>query len=119
MSKKRIKTSFNFDPETDIQGEENLEPSQTVPDQTLSLQDLVNRFVVTSNWPKLPDISQFDTEDTLELPDLTKLTEIEKRDFAKQISSHITETQETLSQNRKKRKPPAPPEPPAPELPEK
>jgi hypothetical protein len=94
---KRVRTSFNFIAEIDIEGETTNLPSQTIPDQTKSLQDHVNEFVITSEWPKVPKIDQFDTEDTLNLPDLNKMSEIEKRDFSTKVGENIASTQAELA----------------------
>lgn len=98
------------------EGESTSLPSQTIPNQTLSLQDLVNKFTVTSEWPKEPQSEQFDTIDTIELPDVTKMTEIQKLDMAEELRHHIATSQREMQETKVKAKKPKSSKPVIPDI---
>lgn len=79
-------------------GESSNQPSQTIPNQTMSLQDLVNRFTISSEWPKTPLDAQFDNEDTLDLPDISKMDKMEQEEYKISIQKFIDDTKEEISE---------------------
>lgn len=74
------------------------EPSQTIPNQALSLQDLVNRFTISSEWPKIPIEAQFDNEQTLDLPEIGKFSKMELEEYKLSVKEHIEDTKEELAE---------------------
>lgn len=95
----KITNRANFDKDN-YPGEANNEPSQTIPNQSMSLQDLVDKFTITSNWPKVPQSEQFDSEQ--ELPDIQMMSKTEVAELQLNIKQDIVDHQIDLKniQNR-------------------
>lgn len=69
--------------------------SQTIPNQAISLQELINRFTISSEWPK-PTPEQFDNTGTSHLPDISKLDKIEIQTLANENAAAIEEHKAAL-----------------------
>lgn len=95
-AKRRVNNSLNYDPTKNL-GEFNDKPSQTVPDMTLPLKELIKRHTRGQTIPTL--VPQFDLEDgeiDFTLPDLTKMNKFEKIELLENIRYEIKSTQEFL-----------------------
>lgn len=82
-----------------VTGEVNEEPSMTVPDQTMSLKQLIERHARGQVVPQKDvqwdeDIEEF----TANWPDLTKLTKIEIIDKFNELSNFITHQKDAIRQ---------------------
>jgi len=62
-------------------GEINGLPSKTVPGQTLSIQELVKRYIRGESVEVFKGEYDADTD----LPDISKMTEMDKLDFAREL----------------------------------
>lgn len=87
-------------------GEWNTKPSMTIPDQTLSMKDLVDKYIrgehveVFQGTYSDEDFSEFDTMDKME-----------KLEYARQVGEVIQEIQYNANKPKPKPVPPAPPAP--------
>lgn len=82
------KTQYNSLPE---EGEVNVLPSETVPDETMSIGEILKRFS-TGN---MPDVSQRQPEyygDEFDIPNLATLDISERQQWANQIKATIEES---------------------------
>lgn len=93
-----LKSWDNYSFDLKFDGEINTLPSQTLPDQSMSLQDLVNKFTVDSVWPKEPLPEQFDNEETFDLPEYQKMSTIEKTEELFKLKQNIEEQRKNLEQ---------------------
>lgn len=68
----KIRTSLNYDPSED-KGEISLKPTQTIPDEALSIQEILQRFTQGYEFPRKPthydDTDDFDDVDPTRAPD--------------------------------------------------
>ncbi|AXL14943.1 hypothetical protein [Microviridae sp.] len=106
-SKKRgYQTSSTYDPKN-YPGELNELASKTVPDQTMSLKTLVERFTRGQHVATLQPMYQFPDgnvqKEDLAFPDVEKLDKIERAELATDIATGIKQTQDALSNKKKAR----------------
>lgn len=83
-----IRNRQSYNAETDSEPEKGGGYSQTIPNQAMSLQEMINRFTISSEWPK-PIPEQFDNEQTTHLPDISKLDKIEIQQLANENAEAI------------------------------
>ena len=67
----------------------NLEPSQTVPDMSLSMRELIERYVRGESITVLKGDYNSDSD----LPDISRLNQFEKLDMAKALGADIQKAQ--------------------------
>lgn len=95
---RKIRNEFNFDPEIDIKGEINSMPSQTVPDQTMPLQELIARFTrgqeVRLREPVFSDSAE---DDTFILPDLEKMDFFERKELVETLKQDIQQERANIT----------------------
>lgn len=105
--KKNFKVNgyHNFDFEKDVRKEEFTQPSLTVPHHTMSLKELVDRFTRGDSINVLdPDYAIEDEEyDELDLIDVSRLDEIEKLEFAKDLKNAIADEKAALAARAERR----------------
>jgi len=88
---KRFRNQYTHDPsESPDTYEKVSNKSLTIPDQTLPIQTLVERF---TRKQAVPQYEQTFDED---LPDLSKLDQLEKLELARKIRANIAETRQNL-----------------------
>lgn len=77
-------------------GEENNEPDMTVPDQTLSIKQILERHTRGQEVPVLQPFYS-NTENWNEyLPDITKLDRFERLELAQRIRDNATEMEQDM-----------------------
>lgn len=76
-------------------GETFTGPSLTVPDQSLSLKDLLERYVMGQNVETFKGVYNGDQDDIPE--NIDRMDHLEKLDLARQVRGKIAETQAALS----------------------
>lgn len=80
-------------------GEVNNEPSLTVPDQTLSIRDLLNRYVRGQSVQVLQP--EYDSDQSEELPDTSNMSKMEKQELLMDVKLGIQKTKKILLDNQK------------------
>lgn len=87
-------------------GERNLLPSMTIPDQSMSLQEMIDRFVhgIPVNAAKVPFYApdDFDDDDLEPLPDPLKMDPVDRQEMAEEAQAYLLATSKAL-ENEKKR----------------
>lgn len=91
--------------ESYIDNDGNPLPGVTVPDQSISIKDLVERqrrgqWVPTKDAKYDDDVKEFNKN----LPDLSKLTKIELLEYATGLTGFIRETRNTIAEFNAKKK---------------
>lgn len=97
----KVRTPYNFDP-TEEKGEVfNLEeePSQTIPNQTLSLVELVERHVRGQGVATLTP--RFTPDEFDDLPDLEKMDKIDRIELAREVNKKVKEAQRNIANKNK------------------
>ncbi len=95
----KVKNWYNFEP-SDIRGEDcSLEPTKTIPNQTMSLKDLISRFVRGQDVVTLEPVYGIDEEgnEVLQLPEIDKMDQMERLEYLENVKDLIKEEQEELS----------------------
>lgn len=77
-----------FTADTERGKEVNLKPSQTVPDEVLSLNELLHRYARGQSVQVLQPVWNGDEE---EFPDLDRMTAQERLDYARELQENIIE----------------------------
>lgn len=72
-------------------GEENRSPSMTVPNQTLSLQELLKRYVRGQDVTVMPGVYHGEDHD---MPDIEHMDAVERLELAQKIRGGIESAQE-------------------------
>lgn len=74
--------------------------SKTVPDMTLSLKELVNRYTRSG---QIGEVAAFEPvyDGDIEVPHFERMTPQERLDFAKNLKASIAETRRKLSEQNK------------------
>ena len=70
-------------------GEENTAPSKTVPGMTLSLQELLKKYVRGENVTTFEPVFDSDSD----LPDVSKLDALERLDMARNLREFVSDEQ--------------------------
>ncbi|MEM2002479.1 MAG: hypothetical protein QXT77_07540 [Candidatus Methanomethylicaceae archaeon] len=95
---KKFKNAFDYDPK-DIKNEVNESPSMTVPDMTMSLQELLKRYTRGGEVATFQPVYQ-QTDDFENDPDISKMDATEKLEYARQIRESISEYQRNANRNK-------------------
>lgn len=98
---RKVNNRSNYNPK-DFPGEINKKPSMTIPNETMSLNELVNRHTIKSIWDGQTHPGQYDNEDTAGLADITRMDKVEQAQYQKEINSYIIEQEENLKEWKKK-----------------
>lgn len=77
------------------QREKFMLPSLTIPDQTLSLKDLISRYVRGQEIPTFTP--QFDVDDEVVPVNLEKMTPQDRLDLARAVRKEIKEKREAMA----------------------
>jgi len=89
-------------------GEVNNLPSLTVPDQTLSLRELVARFTRGQNVATFEPVFDDDADSDLWLPDTNRMTFDEKIDYLENLKDQTAAVKsDLLKRSKKKSSPPS------------
>lgn len=75
-------------------------PSLTVPDQTLSLQELVKRYTRGQSVATLTPIYE---EEDAGLPDTTGMDKMQKIDMLRNVATEVAEIRDTIRQEQQKK----------------
>ncbi len=81
----KVKNSLNYD-FTEQQGEVNTLPSMTIPDQTMSIRTIVDRY--TRGLPVTGFTPVYDGEDHY-IPDIKTLDLVERQEMADKIREEV------------------------------
>lgn len=99
---------FNFTAHRDA--EHHDQPSETQPDQTLTLREMLTRYTRGQSVPTFNPVYDEDDNTDLELPDLSKMSAIEVEELRHEIRGYVDNERKRLASR------PAPTPPPV-ELP--
>ena len=86
-------------------GEKNFSTSETVPDQTLSIREILRRYA----FGTLPPIMSDDLEYSEDLPDLRGLDISELHEMRNQARLDVKEINDELEKRKKEKETPPPP----------
>ena len=124
---RKTRNWLNYDSKSMGDGLNTTMVSETVPDQSLTMQELIERFVQNRDVPGLRNF-EFDDEDTLNLPEIAKMSTIDRVRFLDDVSRDIQDQElklkdiqldiKTRKENAKKVKTAPKPSPDGPEEPE-
>lgn len=92
-TKKKIKNLLNAD-EFIYEGEKNFQPSLTIPDQTMPLKELIDRFTRGLSVPSFKPVY----DETGELPDPRKMDLAEYNEMRKNVTLELKEMLEKQKQ---------------------
>lgn len=93
-------TNYSRDYATNTDAEKNDQPSMTVPDQTISLSELLERFTKGETVPTFPGQYQDDDDENV-YDDLNTLDLSELEELAERVSSRRSELEESLSREQR------------------
>lgn len=88
----RVQNSLNYD-YTDWLGEINDQPSQTIPDQTMSLKEIIERH--TRGLPALGREPIYHGDD-IEIPNFSTMDLAEQQEMRENLHDYVEEQQEKL-----------------------
>lgn len=81
-------------------GEMNNKPSMTIPDQTMGITELLQRFTRGQSVATFEPIYEFEDdvpmEDMIDMPDISKLDVFDKMELGRQVQEAIKDTREKL-----------------------
>ena len=100
LNSKKFKNAFDYD-HTQVVHEVNNAPSETVPEMTLSLKELLKRYTRGGEVATLNPVYQENSEEFDENPDLMKLDGLEKLELASEIKHAIKERQSEAEKRQK------------------
>lgn len=81
--KRRVIHWANFD--SSVGQESHFSPSQTVPDMSMSLQELLARYTRGQSIPMFQPVYQGEDE----MPDVSRMTKMEQLDYALELRQNI------------------------------
>lgn len=99
--KKRFRTAYNSEPE---KGEVNNMPSETIPDQSMSVGEIVKRYArgLPLDGARVPVWMDREEPDDLDLLDWNKLDLAEKQEIRERYQQELDELKENLKDIRKR-----------------
>ena len=83
---------FNYE---QYQGEVNNEPSQTIPDETYSIREILQRF--SRGLTTTSKMGFYDEEDYH--PDLSKMDLVDREEYIENVRLQLTDLQDKLQNN--------------------
>jgi|GEM_PF-6843026 len=93
----KFRSAFTYQEKLEEQEEKSsMEPSQTVPDMTLSLQELVERYTRGQSVATFTPVYYGEDE---EFADVSRMDPIERIEYARYIREKIAETQTSLAEH--------------------
>ena len=93
----KFRSAFNYQEKLEEQEEKSsMEPSQTVPDMTLSLQELVERYTRGQSVATFTPVYYGEEE---EFADVSRMDPIERIEYARYIREKISETRNSLAEH--------------------
>jgi len=97
---RKVRTWYNFSPDSDGAGEKHGGISLTIPDQTLPMKELLARYTRGQQITTFTPVYNGDND----LPDVSRMTELEMLELKMGINEHIRETRDALITRSKERK---------------
>jgi hypothetical protein len=95
----KFRSAFTYQEKLEEQEEKSsMEPSQTVPDMTLSLQELVERYTRGQSVATFTPVYYGEDE---EFADVSRMDPIERIEYARYIREKIAETQNSLAEHKR------------------
>jgi len=93
----KFRSGFTYQEKLEEQEEKSaMEPSQTVPDMTLSLQELVERYTRGQSVATFTPVYYGEDE---EFADVSRMDPIERIEYARFIREKISETRTSLAEH--------------------
>jgi hypothetical protein len=93
----KFRSGFTYiEKESEQEEKSSMEPSQTVPDMTLSLQELVERYTRGQSVATFTPVYYGEDE---EFADVSRMDPIERIEYARYIREKIAETQTSLAEH--------------------
>lgn len=93
----KFRSAFTYQEKLEEQEvKSSMEPSQTVPDMTLSLQELVERYTRGQSVATFTPVYYGEDE---EFADVSRMDPIERIEYARYIREKIAETQTSLAEH--------------------
>lgn len=92
-----IQNHLNYEP-SDHPGEINLDPSETVPDQSMSVKELMDRYA--RGLPLNGKTPVYTGEDD-DMPDLARMDLAEREEYAERVAQELEEIKERLNKRAK------------------
>ena len=93
----KFRSSFSYQEKTEEQEEKSsMEPSQTVPDMTLSLSELVQRYTRGQSVATFTPVYYGEEE---EFADVSRMDPIERIEYARFIREKISDTRHSLAEH--------------------
>jgi hypothetical protein len=96
----KVRTPFNFDYGIDAKAEVNDLPSLTVPDQTMSVKEILERYARGLPLGAGERVPMYDEED--DLPDPRTLDLVDRQELSEQFKSEIEYVRAQQEEARKK-----------------
>lgn len=92
-------TYRNWKKEGYWRGEVNTQPSLTVPDQSMTVQEIQKRYASGIGWQSKTPLYEFDAtgKPIMEIPDWNRMDLSEKQAFSAALYERIAEIQEALN----------------------
>lgn len=97
MEKSIPRNPFKYDHKTMTDGVKNTQHSETIPNQTLSMAEMVEKYVRGDNIPGLKNYD-YDTEETLDLPEIGKMSTIDRARYLSEVKEDIDHNSAQLKQ---------------------
>lgn len=95
----KFRSSFNYIvKKTEQEIKSTLEPSQTVPDMTLSLQELVSRYTRGQSVATFTPVYYGEEE---EFADVSRMDPLERLEYARYIREKIADTRTSLAEQQR------------------
>jgi len=95
----KFRSSFNYiTKKTEQEVKSSLTPSQTVPDMTLSLQELVQRYTRGQSVATFTPVYYGEDE---EFADVSRMDPLERLEYARYIREKIAETRTSLAEQQR------------------
>jgi hypothetical protein len=93
----KFRSAFTYvEKQSEQEEKSSMEPSQTVPDMTLSLQELVERYTRGQSVATFTPVYYGEDE---EFADVSRMDPIERIEYARFIREKIAETQTSLAEH--------------------
>lgn len=120
---KIVRNAQNYDYKTMTDGIDNKQHSETIPNNVMTMQEMVDKYISGDNMLGLRNFD-YDTERTMELPEIAKMSTIDRARYLLEVKEDIDhetgelkEIQESLAKRKANKKrvidnPPEKPETP-------
>lgn len=85
----RIVNAYSFDFDPLVHAQQFVGESMTIPDQSLSIRDLINRYTMGRPIPTAEGVYTGDDDD---LPDLDRMTIQQRMDYSRDLDAFVNTT---------------------------